>query len=621
MEQFGPYRLHEKLGEGAMGVVYVGEHAETGERAALKVLPSGGNEGFRARFEGEIETLRQLRHQNIVQLYGFGEQEGRLFYAMELVEGRNLEQRRLDETTIPWREVLDIGIQVANALRHAHDRGVIHRDLKPANLIEQSDGTIKVADFGVARLWGQIGRTREGGLIGTPNYMSPEQAEGRPAQERSDLYSVGCVLYALLSGSPPFLADTAAQMLQLQSNVEPDSLAAHAPHVPPYLAWIVDRLLRKAPAQRIGSAQALARRLAEARHEETCEPEDKDRGEEPEPEGETNGATKPGAGPRQTAPGEQATVASEGGEGSTPEAARQSNSVPIRAESATEAVEARPGAEEEANPLAEETPAEGGAGASFVTVEEAEQGARRVAERSAAAEGRRLASVLSSLGTFLVLLALVAGGWWLLQPPGADALYQRIEKRMEGASLEEATKAASAVDRFLERFPEDPRAEQVRRYRERIELARLHKRLALQARTDGIDPKLSPPARTYVRALRIMDRDPAGARARFAALAALFGPAEEASGMARNCVQLAERQQERLEDKAETYVRNQHRALRLRLKRARKLAKENPEAARRMCAALLRLYEGQAWAQPLRAEARRLRARLPAPATSTAPAE
>ncbi|MGH7192575.1 MAG: serine/threonine protein kinase, partial [Candidatus Saccharimonadales bacterium] len=137
LDRLGPYQIGRKLGKGGMGTVYAGLNVETGEQAAVKVLSAlmAHEEGFRERFEAEIESLKKLHHPNIVRLFGYGEQDGYLFYGMELVEGRSLEEELQAGRTFDWREVSDLAIQVCRALKHAHDRGVIHRDIKPANLL------------------------------------------------------------------------------------------------------------------------------------------------------------------------------------------------------------------------------------------------------------------------------------------------------------------------------------------------------------------------------------------------------------------------------------------------------------------------------------------------------
>ncbi len=262
-DKLGPYRLGKKLGQGGMGSVYEGVDEATGQRAAIKVLSPhlAGEEGFRVRFEAEIESLKKLRHPNIVRLYGYGEEDEYLFYAMELVEGTSLEEELRAGRRFHWREVTQLAIKLCKALKHAHDHGIIHRDIKPANLLLSTSGEIRLSDFGIARLFGNTRMTNDGGVLGTAEYMAPEQADGRPVTDRCDQYSLGGVMYALLAGRPPFRASTLVEMLQLQRFAEPQTVRRWAPDTPAELDRIVRQLLEKEPQKRFVNALILARAL------------------------------------------------------------------------------------------------------------------------------------------------------------------------------------------------------------------------------------------------------------------------------------------------------------------------------------------------------------------------
>ena len=240
-----------------------GSTSSTGQPAAVKVLsPSlAAEEGFRVRFEAEIESLKKLRHPNIVRLYGYGEQAGTLFYAMELVYGTSLEEEVRAGRRFDWREVTQIGVKLCRALKHAHDHGVIHRDLKPANVLLTADGDVKLSDFGIARLFGNTRLTADGGVLGTAEYMAPEQAAGQVVTDRCDQYSLGGVLYALLAGRPPFRAKTLVEMLQLQRYADPDPVTRYAPQTPAELARIIHQLLEKDPPRRFSNTLILGRSL------------------------------------------------------------------------------------------------------------------------------------------------------------------------------------------------------------------------------------------------------------------------------------------------------------------------------------------------------------------------
>ena len=187
---------------------------------------------------------------------------GLLYFVMDLVDGPSLEAELRSGRRFTWREVVDIGVQVCAALKHAHDHGVIHRDLKPANLMLLADGTVKLTDFGIAKFFGGSSLTLAGSMVGTPDYMSPEQIEGKSATARSDLYSLGCVLYALLSGKPPFVGGSVTAVMDRVRFEAPRPLRLVAPQTPPELDDIIAQLLRKNPDERDGHAAIVGQPVA-----------------------------------------------------------------------------------------------------------------------------------------------------------------------------------------------------------------------------------------------------------------------------------------------------------------------------------------------------------------------
>jgi serine/threonine-protein kinase len=264
-QRIGPYEIERKIGAGGMGTVYLGRHEETGQQAAVKVLPPmlAREAGFLARFNREIDALRQLHHPQVVELYESGTDGETYYYAMEYVEGQTLMERLKAEKRIGWREVITLSIQVCGALKAAHNAGIVHRDLKPSNLLLTSDGGIKLTDFGVAQVFAASRLTVTDGVIGTAEYMSPEQAAGKRAEKRSDIYSLGAVMYVMLTGRPPFTGKTAIDIGRKHLTSRFDSPRMIIPELPYWLDEVVCQCLEKKPEDRYPDAYVLARRLEE----------------------------------------------------------------------------------------------------------------------------------------------------------------------------------------------------------------------------------------------------------------------------------------------------------------------------------------------------------------------
>ena len=287
--QLGPYEIRSRLGRGGMGAVYEAVDTTSGDTVAVKVLAShlADDPGVRSRFDAEIDVLKNLRHPGIVRLLAFGEQDDQPFFAMELVRGKSLEQLLRSGRRFTWRETVALALEITRALKVAHDHGVVHRDLKPANLLvaEPTPGaeepltgmadspgtvtaggraeriTVKLADFGIAKLFGGVSHTAAGHVVGTAEYMAPEQATGRPADHRVDLYALGLVMYAMLTGSPPFRGTQLTEVIDKQRRAIPPRVASLVPDVPAELDELIARLLSKEPAQRPANALALGRLL------------------------------------------------------------------------------------------------------------------------------------------------------------------------------------------------------------------------------------------------------------------------------------------------------------------------------------------------------------------------
>ena len=249
-----------------MGTVYLARHEQTGQEVAVKVLaPSLAREaGLVARFMREIDALQKLKNPHVVQFYEHGVDNEMYYYAMEYVEGETLTARLRREKRLPWREVVELSIQICVAFKAAHDAGIIHRDLKPSNLLLSPDGTVKLTDFGVAHVFAGSKLTITGGIIGTAEYMSPEQGQGQRITKRSDLYSLGAVMYVMLTGRPPFSGKTTLDVVHKHKYSQFDRPRMIVSDLPHWIDDIVCQLMEKDPDKRFADAYVVNRRLQEA---------------------------------------------------------------------------------------------------------------------------------------------------------------------------------------------------------------------------------------------------------------------------------------------------------------------------------------------------------------------
>ncbi|WP_330177252.1 serine/threonine-protein kinase [Streptomyces sp. NBC_01498] len=274
----GRYRLLDLIGRGGMGEVWRARDESLGRHVAVKCLkPLGPQQDrsftrvLRERFRREARVAAALQHRGVTVVHDFGEHDGVLYLVMELLEGRNLSQLLEDNGRgrLPVPDVVDIAEQVADALAYTHEQGIVHRDLKPANIMRLADGAVKICDFGIARLGHDIGFTSKltgtGIAMGTPHYMSPEQIGGGHIDHRSDLYSLGCVLYEITTGAPPFDQDDAWAVLLGHRDTTPRPLRSRRSDVPEFLDGIVRDLLAKTPDERPPDATALRHRIIAAR--------------------------------------------------------------------------------------------------------------------------------------------------------------------------------------------------------------------------------------------------------------------------------------------------------------------------------------------------------------------
>ena len=502
--QLGPYEIAKPIGRGGMGTVYEAVDHGTGRSVAVKTLAAhlGDDPGLRKRFAAEIETLKSLEHPCIVQLLAFGEEDGQPYFAMELVRGRSLEQVLRSGRTFDWRETVGIAIDITRALKSAHDHGVVHRDLKPANLLfpeePSADAAVKLADFGIARLFGSSCHTMAGTIVGTAEYMAPEQATGGPVDHRVDLYALGLVIYAMLTGRPPFHGGEATDIIRRQRTEAPPRVSTRVAGIPAELDALIDRLLAKEPAKRPASALAVGRMLSSIAAEVVAMP--------PEP---AVPASDPGI---TLGPADVIDLAAPTQDGARVETAASDPNViavnpasdSVRADVQTMPMPTTPQAPSPGLPQ-RVTVSAAAAGSPhprvnrFTTLEELHRTSREEAGARARQE-----FVLRSIAAASILALVVGAAYVLLRPPTADELHTRIRAIADAANAD-LRDARSLIERFLERHGDDSRAAAIRELDRTLDLDGLEKRAR---RRRGDDDEMSPLEREYRAAMAREDESP-----------------------------------------------------------------------------------------------------------------
>jgi serine/threonine-protein kinase len=268
------YDIESTLGRGGMATVYRGRDRVLDRPVAIKVLAEryAGDEQFVTRFKREARAAAGLNHTNIVAVFDTGDTDGRHYIVMEMVEGETLAELLKREGPLSPDRAARIAGTVARALASAHDNGLIHRDVKPGNVMLTSDGDVKVMDFGIARAATDDTLTQTGMVLGTASYLSPEQSRGDPVDHRSDVYSLGCVLYEMLTGRPPFEGDTPVGVAYKHVHEQPDPPSSLNREIPPEVEAVVMRALAKDPDARYATAEAFREALTAAVAGESTEP-------------------------------------------------------------------------------------------------------------------------------------------------------------------------------------------------------------------------------------------------------------------------------------------------------------------------------------------------------------
>lgn len=569
-EFLGPYKIEAVLGRGGMGTVYKGTHVRSGDKVAIKVIATGvaTQSRFRRRFAGEVETLKRLKHPHIVQLIGYGEEHGLLFYSMEYVDGHSLHDHLRQHRTLPWEDALQVGIETAAALKHAHDLGIIHRDLKPANLMLNSKGQIKLTDFGIAKLFGSTDMTAAGSVIGTADYMPPEQAEGKPVTSRSDLYSLGCVLFALMAGRPPFGGKSVPEVLYAVRYNPVPKLTDVVPGCPTELALLVEELLDKDPQQRPPTALVVGNRLKaiqQGMQKLASANEGKPKPVLPDPnigqeltsldlsdsEDEELRLTNPDGSslrddptmlaPQQADSPSYVTDQDRTSDATEPPPPSQIevplvNTLPVARPpvSADRAWSATSRLSEDEHQLSSGGPSH------FTHVTDAD-GKLSPFGVTEPVHSHRLdwLQYASMAGMLLILLICLGIGWRILQPKSADALYRDIAAAVESVDDGQLIEALPAVHDFLERFPDDPRAAELRSILDDAELTKEIRKLQRQANRAGGVAELTAIEQGFLDCMSARNRDYDLYRVKLQAFLSVFGKIETLSAKEMRMVELA----------------------------------------------------------------------------------
>ncbi len=547
-----------------MGTVYRGEHQETHQQYAVKALAPNfaDDDHFRARFESEIKALIKLDHPNIVRLISYGQEGGNLYFAMELVDGQSLFHLQRKGHRFDWREILTIARDVAQGLRHAHDRGIIHRDLKPGNLLRTTDGTNKITDFGIAKSFGASQNTGTN-VLGTIDFMSPEQAKGQPVTVRSDLYSLGTVLYTLLAGKPPFQSNSVEESIRNLTKVAAPSISTLVPDVPQEIDSLISKLMHKNPEKRIQTALALLRQLDEV-------------------EG----------------------LLREYSEAKTAEDISASDTFQVRdpflkiqteEKKQGDATEV-PGSNRETVeiklPEKEKDPAKSRDYFNQVT----EQQRVRQSGSQPVVDGHVSQGVWPlAISLVLVLIVVAVGLYFALKPPSADQLFEQIQ-----AYRNTPEQVRDEIGQFLSIYPDDERAEEVRQAQGIADAIALHNKLSIRNNMSGMKNRLSELERQYLAIIDQSSGNPPAAYSKMKAFHTLHKDQEGLSEDDQACVTAAANYVVKIKNDAEHQVEFNREWIESALERAA----GTPAEAQAIYQSIVQLYDGIPWAADLVSKAK-----------------
>ncbi len=258
-ERIGNYRIESTLGMGGMGVIYKAIQESLDRVVALKVLLplSHNNEESLQRFEIEARAISLLQHHNIVNIYEYGIEGDYRYFAMQYVDGCDLSKKIAEKKPMSYTEVIDISKQICRGLRYAHGKNIVHRDIKPQNILLDNEGVARLSDFGIAKIFSQVNITMTGVAVGTPEYMSPEQAEGKSPDQQTDIYSLGIVMYEMITKMPPFTGDNPIAVAYKQVHELPPPPSSKRKDIPKRLELIILKALKKDKSERYATVEEM----------------------------------------------------------------------------------------------------------------------------------------------------------------------------------------------------------------------------------------------------------------------------------------------------------------------------------------------------------------------------
>jgi serine/threonine protein kinase len=644
-ENLGPYVVQGVLGRGGMGSVYKGAHIKSGQLVAIKVIASvlADQERFRRRFAAEIETLKRLEHPNIVELIGYGEERGHLFYSMEFVEGKSLQEIIRESGKLPWMQVIDICTEVCSALKQAHDQGIIHRDLKPANLMISTSGAAKLMDFGIAKLYWGTEVTAAGAIIGTADFMPPEQAEGKPVTTRSDIYAVGSLAYAALTGKAPFTGRSIPEVLYAVRYNPVTPIRDINRDVPPELAELVEEMLAKDPAERPPTALVVSNRLQALKAGLTrrinAKPDiskpDKPPTDKPI-SSKTNGTNKA-----------EGRTAMNADKTNLAERAAQSNEMTsidlaelgvgslvdqgnptanegtfVLSEEERSALESRAIERRTRNPVSagpnEQTviatpskinsefdegpiPTAPKGQTHFTVVDDNER--RTINSIGGEPESTNPIAYWGSIGLLLtILIGIFISIYFYSRPETADQLFSRLDGMVEAGDLRSLIEAEPLLEEFRARFPNDSRLSQLEPYEKDLEYIRASRKITARARFEGGVNSLDPIEQAFLDCVQSRQENAKIALRKARAMVAVFGGDEMLSKYHQGLVDMARRMADELQDASTDTANPKLAALREQIRVA--MTKFNAERKIQFLEGVIELFEEKVWASDAVSECR-----------------